>query len=208
MEELREEAVHQLNARYPKKIGDWDYTCRSDGDTSSTVVVSYPIEEDLIIANVARMMDLPDIHLAALYGCCSLPFDVLVKGRPLEDGTYEQLCQDDLIACLQGKENLLVAARSDLRMNLFLLEFRPDTCMYPEECFKKAQRLLQEYPTAESRPRKMYDPLRPDDEEIERRCTEIGLCHECIKYYIARHASLRQDIRNNLSSYICPVKAS
>ena len=54
MHELREEAEHQLKARYPSKIVDWDYTCRSDNDTTTTVVVSYPIEEDLLIANVTR----------------------------------------------------------------------------------------------------------------------------------------------------------
>lgn len=207
VDELREEAIHQLKARYPQKIADWDYTCRTDSDTSSTIVVSYPIEEDLIIANVARAMDLPEIHLAALYGCCSLPFDVLVKGRTLEDGTVEQLCQDDLIACLQGKENLLIVARTDLRLELFAAEARPETCRFPVECMEKAAELLTRYRTMEPRPRRLYDPLRPDDEEIERHCTDAGLCHECIKFYVARHAKLRQDIRDNLAKYICPIRA-
>lgn len=207
VDELRDEAIHQLNARYPRKIGDWDYTCRTDSDTSSTVVVSYPIEEDLVIANVARAMDLPDIHLAALYGCCSLPFDVLVRGRTLEDGTVEQLCQDDLFRCLQGKENLLVVARSELRMNLFELDTITETCRQPNVCAEKIARLRAKYRTAEERPRRLYDPLRPDDEEIERHCTDEGLCHECIKYYILRHGGLRQEIRTNLSKYICADRA-
>ncbi|KAI0690212.1 hypothetical protein BC835DRAFT_1212775, partial [Cytidiella melzeri] len=108
VEELREEAIQQLHRRYPKKISGWDETCRTDSDpsTPSTILVSYSIDEDLVIANITRAMDLPDFHLAALYGCCSLPFDTLVNGRTLEDGTCEQLCSSDLIACLQGKENL------------------------------------------------------------------------------------------------------
>lgn len=208
VDELRDEAIHQLNARYPRKIADWDYTCRTDSDTASTIVVSYPIEEDLLIANVARAMDLPEIHLAALYGCCSLPFDVLVKGRTLEDGSVEQLCQEDLISCLQGKENLLLVARADLRMNLFELDNAPELCRQQAgECTEKIARLRTRYRMAEERPRRLYDPLRPDDEDIERHCTEEGLCHECIKYYISRHASLRQEVRNNLSKYISAERA-
>ncbi|EKM50260.1 uncharacterized protein PHACADRAFT_264877 [Phanerochaete carnosa HHB-10118-sp] len=208
VEELRDEAIHQLNARYPRKIADWDYTCRTDSDTSSTIVVSYPIEEDLVIANVARTMNLPDIHLAALYGCCSLPPDVLVRGRAVDDGTLERLCEDDLVACLQGKENLLVCARADVRLNLFAPDERPEACRYPVECADKTAELLTRYRTAEPRPRRLYDPLRPDDEEIERHCVEAGLCHECVKFFIARHAQLRQNVRNNLTSYICVQKAT
>lgn len=208
VEELRDEAIHQLNARYPRKIADWDYTCRTDSDTSSTIVVSYPIEEDLVIANVARTMNLPDIHLAALYGCCSLPFDVLVRGRVADDGAVERLCEDDLVACLQGKENLLVCARADVRMNLFAPDARPDACRYPVECAEKAAELLVRYRTAEARPRRLYDPLRPDDDEIERHCVEIGLCHECAKFYLTRHAQLRQEVRNNLATYISVSKAT
>lgn len=215
VEELREEAVHQLHARYPRKIGDWDYTCRTDADTAATVVVSYPIEEDVAIANVARTHGLPDIHLAALYGCCSLSPDVLVRGgRPAADAEAaspdaapaERLCEDDLIACLQGKENLLVCARADVRMGLFAAEERPEACQHPVECGEHTERLLARYRTAEARPRRLYDPLRPDDDEIERHCVEAGLCHECIKFFLARHAQLRQKVRDNLASYICVGK--
>ncbi|KAI0085849.1 hypothetical protein BDY19DRAFT_964688 [Irpex rosettiformis] len=210
IEELREEAIQQLHRRYPKKIVGWDETCRTDNDpnTASTILVSYPIDEDIIIANVARAMDLPDIHLAALYGCCSLPFDTLVNGRTLDDGSIERLSPSDLICCLQGKENLLVTARSNLRMNLFAPESAPENCHTPESCIEKTAIMLTRYRTAEARPSRMYDPLRPEDVEIERQCADIGLCHDCVKFYIARHASLRQEIRSNLDKYICsPSKA-
>lgn len=117
VEDLREEAIQQLHHRYPKNIAEWDETCRtdSDSDSSNTILVSYSVDDDVAIANVARTMDLPDIHLAALYGCCLLPFDVLVNGRTLEDGSSERLCSSDLIACLQGKENLFFAARAHMR---------------------------------------------------------------------------------------------
>jgi hypothetical protein len=209
VEELRDEAVHQLHARYPRKIADWDYTCRTDGDTASTIVVSYPIEEDLVIANVARALDLPDIHLAALYGCCSLAPDVLVRGRVLEDGsTVERLCADDLVACVQGRENLLVAARTDVRMKLFAPDgARAEACRTPGECGEKAAALCARYCAMEPRPRRLYDPLRPDDEEIERDCADVGLCHDCVKYFLGRHAKLRQDVRDNLGTYICANKA-
>lgn len=210
VEELREEAIQQLHRRYPKKIGGWDETCRTDSDSSgaSTILVSYSIDEDLIIANVARAMDLPDIHLAALYGCCSLPFDTLVNGRTLDDGTVERLSPTDLIACLQGKENLLVTARANIRMNLFAPEAPPVNCRTPDACADKTAVLLAKYRTAEARPYRLYDPLRPEDEEIERQCADIGLCHDCVKFYIARHASLRQEVRSNLDKYICsPLKS-
>lgn len=210
IEELREEAVQQLERRYPKKISGWDETCRTDAEYpggQSTILVSYSIEEDLLIANVARAMDLPDIHLAALYGCCSLPFDTLVNGRTLEDGTTERLCSEDLIACLQGKENLLVTARANIRLNLFAPESPPPNCRTPGLCAEKTAVLLARFRTAEARPTRMYDPLRPDDHEIERQCSDQGLCHDCIKFYLARHATLRQEVRSNLASYICaPLK--
>ncbi|GJE90384.1 hypothetical protein PsYK624_065150 [Phanerochaete sordida] len=211
VEELREEAVHQLNARYPRKIADWDYTCRTDSDTAATVVVSYPIEEDVVIANAARTMGLPDIHLAALYGCCSLSPEVLVRGRAAGDDAgapAERLCEDDLVACLQGKENLLVVARADVRMKLFAAEEHPEGCRTAEACAGRTEKLLAQYCTAEARPRRLYDPLRPDDEEIERHCAEAGLCHECVKFFLARHAQLRQNVRNNLATYISVNKAN
>ena len=210
IEELREEAIQQLHRRYPKKIAGWDETCRTDNESSvaSTILVSYPIDEDLVIANVASAMDLPDIHLAALHGCCSLPFDTLVNGRTLDDGTVERLSPADLVACLQGKENLLVAARANLRMNLFAPETPPGDCRTPDSCGEKTKEMLSRYRTAEERPRRMYDPLRPEDDEIERQCADIGLCHDCVKFYIARHASLRQDIRSNLDKYICATPKS
>ena len=148
-------------------------------------------------------MDLPDIQLAALYGCCSLPFDTLVNGRTLEDGTSERLSPSDLIACLQGKENLLVNARAHIRMNLFAPETPPENCRTPESCSEKTGVMLTRYRTAEARPHRMYDPLRPEDDDIERQCADLEMCHDCIKFYIARHASLRQEVRSNLNKYIC-----
>jgi hypothetical protein len=211
VEDLREEAIEQLHHRYPKKISEWDETCRTDDDseTSNTVLVSYSVDDDLAIANVARTMDLPDIHLAALYGCCLLPFDVLVNGRTLEDGTSERLSPSDLISCLQGKENLFFAARAHIRWHLFAPETAPAACRTPEPCAEKTSLMLKRYRTADpSRPNRMYDPLRPEDDEIERQCADLGICHDCIKFYLARHATMRQEIRSNLDKYICAFRKS
>ncbi|KAI0342980.1 hypothetical protein BDW22DRAFT_1356532 [Trametopsis cervina] len=205
MDDLREEAIQHLHRRYPKKIVDWDETCTdSDPSTPSTILVTYPIEEDLSIANVARAMDLPDdIRLAALYGCCSLPFETLVGGRTLEDGTRERLCEEDLLACLHGKEKLLAVVRPEIRSKLFAPDSPPDNCRTPGPCKGKTTKMLDRYCTTEVRQHRLYDPLHPDD-EIEKQCSELGLCHNCIKFYIRRHATLRQEIRSNLGKYITP----
>lgn len=90
--------LHRLQEMLPSDVTKWDL-----------IWISQQREHDLNaigMANMARLLKKRTLHARALYRCSRLSTAVLLNGCLGADGTKEELCREDLVACLDARESL------------------------------------------------------------------------------------------------------
>lgn len=60
----------------------------------------------ILAVNLAHITNTPSILPSALYVCCQLDADVLLRGRVRRDGVVDTLSHEDLVRCIRGKAML------------------------------------------------------------------------------------------------------
>lgn len=107
MNTLVERSLRYLEDFYTTSFGIWnhrsvwDFTVlvpeewHHDGDTSPAPFV-------IGVVNLARLARCDAILPTALFACCALDVEELLSGFEREDGTREQLSEDDLRLCIKG----------------------------------------------------------------------------------------------------------
>lgn len=189
---MRKEALRCLDDWYPNTIGQWDE------------VEDFASNDAISVVNVARSFNLREIHLRALYQCCSLDVEVLVNGHILDSGVRDKLCSEDLIACLKGREKLLFARRRfHEAFSRNELQYVVTTC-HPTSHQKVpcSSKLPATFLTVENEAtEETYDPLAYDY-RIKTTALNVGICRECTDAFCRHHLRLRQEILDKLDTFL------
>lgn len=200
-EALREEAHACLQRQYPKDIRDWDKR-RAHGsyiDCKDDVLA-------ISVANLARKLRIPELHLPALYHCSTLPPDTITHGALREDSNERvQLDADDVAACLGARAALQAALRANVE-DLFEVtpcdlydEFYCDT---PHRCVPATQNVQYHHEPAQTDA--IVAEAGPDvlaDLRARIGSTFGDACERCVEFYRSRYADSRQEVRDRLDEY-------
>jgi len=197
--EYFEEGYKHLEELYPANIYARD--CLLQGKPH----MRHSPEDSIAIANLARNLSLEDMHRSALYDCCQLTSENLVQGS---SGGVEKLGDADLMVCMEARRNLSLA-KYELFQSLFAEanSAPPEDCQRPSEC-SVARQALHEKIRYETDFLVAHNPLDNHAYWIREFCggsqvegeqsTRIGMCDDCINFYVMRHTVKRQEILDNL----------
>lgn len=201
-EDLREEATLCLRRHYPRDIEQWDKLRKEHGSFIIGKEDVLPIE----IANLARLLRLPEFHLPALYDCCRLPTETITHGALREGGERVRLDEDDVAACLAARTGLRDALATNVED---LFEVTPCDiydefyCPTPHRCIPATQNVQYHHEKAQTDTIVSdvgYAALEPLNERIASIFNEA--CERCVEFYRKRYAESRQELRHKLSKYI------
>lgn len=203
-EDLREEATLCLKRHYPADIEEWDKLRKEQGSFIVGRDDALPIE----IANLARLLRLPEFHLPALYECCSLPTETLKQGALVDkaSGQRVKLDDDDIAACLRARKALKDALQTNVED---LFEVTPCDmydefyCQTPHRCVPATQNIQYHHEKAQTDAiveQAGYAAL--DALEARIKLTFGEACERCVGFYHQRYTESRQELRNKLAKYI------
>jgi len=190
IEDLREEAINQIQRVFPQDIESLDRV--SSGESCMVVT-----DDDAIsLANIVRTLEEPHLHARALFKCCQLPGELLVQGQPGLDGTLEQLHPEDLGWCVRV---LPIWTKSEIALDFTLMTFDTPpcnsslsyTCSWRDagtkvRCQHKALQLAT------------CDPLRPFQGFLNGLYPEFTFCDDCQDYLKEQDAILRKGTLDSL----------
>lgn len=101
-EDIRKEALFQLELIFPKRVHEWDRRTDSSDKVGAIHTLYDPTLDCIAAVNVSRTLDIPTLRAAALYDCCQLGPQVLVLGIDREGARVDRLCAEDLIFCIRA----------------------------------------------------------------------------------------------------------
>ncbi|KZT69643.1 hypothetical protein DAEQUDRAFT_756796 [Daedalea quercina L-15889] len=100
--------------------------------------------DPITAVNLARLTDANSVLHIAMYMCCQLNTDHLLRGTVRPDGTYEQLSPDDLRRCLDAR--VFLAKRKDAASEkVFHLSSPTYGCPNPAFCMVQLTNLWAQY---------------------------------------------------------------
>jgi len=170
---LLDGGMDRFRSRLPSLIHLWDRRMHCfDANLPS---------DSISMANVARQLNEPDLYLRALYECCHIPNDVLIRGD-----SHGTLCVDDLIAVLNTKQHGKGPWMSI--HNFPLCDSQSAPCKLA---------------TQEGRYRLPYGYVRDlDDTWTVQTGLDPDVCAACVQHYAVAHSDLRQQALDDLSKYV------
>lgn len=123
IDDLVSSALSRLSTCFPT---DFDAYCASITSGGSQVLTCTP-EDAITAVNLARLLgdDARMILPSALYTCCQLGADILIRGVANEDGELEKLCDADLGRCVDARARLAALALSSSMRRCQLNTERP-----------------------------------------------------------------------------------
>ncbi|KAJ3553585.1 hypothetical protein NM688_g3530 [Phlebia brevispora] len=195
------EGIRRLGLMFPRELSVWEEGLGfsfSEGETITSV------------ANVTRTLEMPHIHVAALYLCCSEPISVLLSGIDGEDG-IDGLSMEDLRRCLHGREGL-PSAWFQLHAKVFSVS--PSVgrqCATTVRCLKALEATrcaATEHAIKHIEPELAYDPLGAASwEKLWPEVEKKGMCLLCRQFYRARLSDVRQEFLDTLvERFALPVE--
>lgn len=192
-DELRKEGIFQLERVYPEDIIEY---CAIE---SGTACMEYWDSDSISIANTVRSLSLDErLHIRALYECCQLTVTQLRRGVESTTGRHENLHENDLIACLNGK---IVLAQESERRGLTLFRSGRSSACSSEACKHQMREMRAGYSEAYI----LSDPLRAQDASEDESWFELccqQLCADCASFYRTEDRNERQELMDHMDRYI------
>ncbi|EIW56965.1 uncharacterized protein TRAVEDRAFT_127255 [Trametes versicolor FP-101664 SS1] len=200
---LQAQAMKHLTTYYTSRFEDWV------DDAHASVWKPAPIDAIGAIA-LARLTNTPSILPTALYELCSVKMSDLLRGRPLNDGSFQKLSEEDLELYMRTRDKLQY-----YNVRVAFLFFSPSKkCIYgrdrPEsECAAYLKRVL-EHSALQDLPHKVSSVCALDGwlkniaayaataKNVDRYGMHVELCPECKSYLNARDLDLRQQVWRKL----------
>ncbi|KZT07943.1 uncharacterized protein LAESUDRAFT_758072 [Laetiporus sulphureus 93-53] len=105
--DLLKDAVTCLKSYFTDSFDVWSKSM----EPGSRPIFHLEPADAIAAVNLTRLTREVSMLPTALYSCCQLPTELLLKGIRRADGTTERLDEDDLIRCIDGKANLLIGSR-------------------------------------------------------------------------------------------------
>ncbi|EKM50234.1 uncharacterized protein PHACADRAFT_264852 [Phanerochaete carnosa HHB-10118-sp] len=203
-EDLLEEAMLCLRRHYPKDIEEWDKLRKDYGSFIIGENDVLPIE----IANLSRLLHLPEFHLSALYDCCRLPTGTLAHSALRGEASEQRarLDEDDVAACLAARKGLtdVLAANVEDLFEVTPCDIYDEFfCPTPHRCVPATQDVQYHHEKAQTDAIVAdagCSALEPLDARIA--STFGAACERCVGFYQKRYAESRQELRNRLAKYI------
>ena len=147
------------------------------------------------VVNLARLTGTDALLPAALMGCCMLGATELVGGFAREDGTPEQLAQDDVGRCFLGRANLMQA--NTLATLALFNQTLAEGCTRRDVCAPVFLRLLDEL-RAHERVVCTLDWYKYWTDYIDGRDDDRRICAPCYKMLQDREKQQHKDIWKRL----------
>ena len=199
IDHLRESAILRLQEVFPTTLETFRNSYTDCNITASppngTLCLNASIEitakDSIAVINLARSFNLPHLLPAAFYICAQLQPTTLVNGVKDADGTLWKLSQSDLQRCLEGQENLRVAAFYQCRP---ILNSTPSAaCLSRSSCLHllqscKANLLKTKYIT------------RTNGLDGPQWIEMLSLCQNCHDEFLASHNAQRNTVWKALPS--------
>ena len=147
--------------------------------------------------------DVKFVLAAALYECCGMPTDVLLRGVTLEDGDTVKLDEENLVACIEARSRLAQVTLGLFESALFKQSlFGSPACQRRESC--KEERMKARWEEA------IKDPLYFSEflnkplaarEGVARFAErdDPRLCPSCKGNYLSRYDRSTQSTRDKLT---------
>ena len=195
--ELHEEGLRCLRLQFPMKIEEWDAVY----DESSFIIGKKDVLA-IEIANICRFLRLSEFHLPALYLCCALPMKTLKLGATLKEGedVKVQLNQDDLAVCVEAKKGLRNLLQTNMENLVWDFPSEEGALCHDQDLCDATVKNLQvgvDWPRGlGSRPYSALDSFWWLIDSLD------DLCSNCTDFYHSKYAEMRQNVRDDLKSYI------
>lgn len=105
MHRILDHALSRLQSFFSDDAGQWRDAFKRHASHSIKVTA----EDAVVAVNLARLTQTFSILPTALYICCQLPSTSLLYGvfRASADGSKEQLTDDDIVRCMNAREELM-----------------------------------------------------------------------------------------------------
>ena len=101
IDDLLDAAGHRLKEVFTQSFDVW---VKNDGFNKSTLQLEH--HNAIEALNLFRILDRPEMAVSAMYVCCLLNPEVMVKGSSRADGTPETLHLDDIALCVKMRRRL------------------------------------------------------------------------------------------------------
>ena len=101
IDDLLDAAVHRLKEVFTQSFDVW---VKNDGFNKSTLQIER--HNAIEALNLFRILGRPEMAVSAMYVCCLLDPEVMVKGSSRADGTPETLHLDDIVLCVEMRRRL------------------------------------------------------------------------------------------------------
>ncbi|EIW56896.1 uncharacterized protein TRAVEDRAFT_73252 [Trametes versicolor FP-101664 SS1] len=183
MAEMLAQAVKFLKQRFPTSF-------RAYEKLSVTARVQM---NPIGVVNLARLIDEPSLLPTAFLDCCLLASSELLRGYKHEDGSVETLTQEDLLRCLNAREEL--AKYTLIIVTSVFLPSVSDACADPTDCAEVLMDMLsdvRDHGDRLARPELAISFLTPYKNYIPRCCSS---CQEMLR---VRDRDERYEVWNEL----------
>lgn len=184
MAEMLAQAVKFLKQRYPTSFRAYE-----------KLPVTARVQMNAIgVVNLARLIDEPSLLPTAFLDCCLLDSSELLRGYKHENGSVETLTQEDLLRCLNAREEL--AKYTLIIVTSVFLPSVSDACADPTDCAEALMDMLEDvrgHGDYLARPELATTFLTPFQNTCISRC-----CSSCQKMLRVRDRDERYEVWNEL----------